>query len=78
MDAATIISSIENVINLAAKAASTGASVYGYAEAIWNTIGGKEPTETDLAALETQVDAMHAEIQAPLPAAQPGDPDFGA
>lgn len=68
MSPASIIAAISNVINLAGAAAALGKDIAPYAKAIYdNLISGKEVTQDDIDALEMEVNAMHDEIQKPLP-----------
>ena len=68
MDPLTIIAAISSVIKIAGAAASLGKDIAPYAQAIYdNLINGKEVTQDDIDALAAEVDAMHVEIQQPLP-----------
>lgn len=68
MSPASIIAAISNVINLASTAAALSKDITPYAKAIYdNLISGKEVTQDDIDALEMEVNAMHDEIQKPLP-----------
>lgn len=68
MNVASIIEAISKVINLATIAAALGKEITPYAKAIYdNLISGKEVTQADIDALEMEVNAMHDEIQRPLP-----------
>jgi hypothetical protein len=81
MDALTIINTVAAVIQ---QAVAIGPSVIKgvedavpFAEAIVANITGKKTvTQADLDALTAQIATLSAQLQAALPAAQPGDPDF--
>lgn len=68
MEAAAIIAAIEGAIKLASAAAALGKDIAPYATAIYdNLVNGKEVTQENIEALEAEVEAMHGEIQKPLP-----------
>lgn len=68
MDPLTIIAAISSVIKIASEAAALGKDIAPYAQAIYdNLVNGKEVTQDDIDALAMEVDAVHAEIQRPLP-----------
>lgn len=68
MNPLTIIAAIEGAIKLASVAASLGKDIAPYATAIYeNLVNGKEVTQDDIDSLEMEIEAMHGEIQKPLP-----------
>lgn len=68
MEAAAIIAAIEGAIKLASAATALGKDIAPYAIAIYdNLVNDKEVTQADIDALELQIDAVHGEIQRPLP-----------
>jgi hypothetical protein len=83
MDVAAIITAVSTVIDTAVKLGPTVIQTVEdaapFAEAIVNSISGKKVvTQADLDAMTAQITALSAELQAPLPPAQAGDPDFTA
>lgn len=80
MDPATVIQIITVVGAVVKEAVELGPTVIKtvedakpFAEAIVNTILGKEVTVADLTALEAQIAALSAQLQEPLPPEQPDD-----
>lgn len=68
MDPLTIVASINAAITLANAAIQAGRDAAPYAQAIYdNLLGDAEITQADLEALQARVDALSAELQAPLP-----------
>jgi hypothetical protein len=78
MDPLSIISGIEAALNLAVELAPTAIKaeqvIAPIAQALWDHIVNKKViTQADLDALNAQLAATSARIQAPIPAEQPDD-----
>lgn len=74
MDPITIFASINGILALANAAIEAGKDAAPYIQALYNTFSGKdigEITEAELAELQAKVDALHADIQEPLPPEEP-------
>lgn len=71
---------IVNAITLALTVASSVAKTYNdakpFAQAIVETLHGKEVTQADLDKLEETINELSLSLQEELPPAQPGDPDY--
>ena len=76
-----VLGTVLTVIDLAGKMLpqimATATDLKPFASALFTQLsGGAAPTDTELAALEAKIDELAARLQAPLPPAQPGDPDY--
>jgi hypothetical protein len=69
--AATISSAI-SAIQLAE---SVGKNIIPYVTAISDTFSGTVPTQADLDALDAKIADLEAQVQAPLPPKEDGEPD---
>lgn len=68
MDAATIIAAINTTMKVASAAIQLGKDAAPFAQAIYETIGGKKKvTQADLDALAARTDALSNELQQPIP-----------
>jgi hypothetical protein len=47
-----------------------------FAVTLWQSITGKPPTAEDEAAIDALIASLTADLEKPLPPAQPGDPDY--
>lgn len=71
-----VLAVIEVLAKLEPVFVSTWTNLKPFAAALMAQFKGVAPTADELTALEVQVDALAARLQVPLPAAQPGDPDY--
>lgn len=70
MDSTAILAIITQVLQVAALAVQAGKDAEPFAKILYDAFFGKAPqdvTQADLVALEAQLDALSAELQAPLP-----------
>ena len=72
----TVITVIQLLVKLVPVVVQAGTDLQPFAVALFNHFNGKAPTAEELVALEAKVDELAARLQVPLPAAQPGDPDY--
>ena len=73
---ATVLTVIETLSKLEPVFVSTWNNLKPFAVSLFTQFKGEEPTADELTELERQIDALAATLQEPLPAAQPGDPDY--
>lgn len=73
---ATVLTVVETLTKLAPTFVSTWTDLKPFAVDLYTQFKGSKPTEDELTVLEAQIDALAARLQAPLPPAQPGDPDY--
>lgn len=80
MDALAVITTVAGVIKTAVDIGPTVIKTIDdakpFAEALYRALTGNEITGDQLAELEVRIAALSAELQQPLPPAQPGDPDY--
>lgn len=76
MNIASIIAILQVVVQELPGAVSTVEQLVDLGAKFMKASNGTDPTPAEIAALRAAVDADVAEALAPLPAAQPGDPDF--
>lgn len=80
MDVSAIISVVLTAVNTFIKVepqlAQTVGDLKPYALALYQELTGQAPTDDQRAAISAGIDALFARLEAPLPAAQPGDPDY--
>jgi hypothetical protein len=68
MNPQAVIATINTIITIAGAAVQLGRDVTPFAQAIYDTfVGGREVSQEDLDNLQARVDALHAELQEPLP-----------
>lgn len=78
MDIATIITVLQTVVSALPGAITTVEQLVDLGKKFFTATNGTAPTDADIAALRAGIDADVAAALAPLPPAQPGDPDFVA
>lgn len=76
MDIATIVSLLKVAVTEAPSIISTGVDLVNLGTKFYETVNGTKPTDDEIAQLRAAVDADVAIALTPLPAAQPGDPDY--
>ena len=76
MNAALVISLLQAIITNLPGAIKTGQDLYALGEKFAATLKGSAPTAEEIAALRTQIDADVMVALLPLPAPEPGDPDY--
>ncbi len=76
MGVAEIISILLLVVKELPGAIETTVQLVDLGKKMFATINGREPTEAEVTELEAQIEADVAEALEPLPAAEPGDPDY--
>ena len=76
MDAEAVIKLLQIVVASLPSAITTAEQLYDIGTKFAATIKGSAPTDEEIADLRTQIDNDVAIALAPLPPAQPGDPDF--
>ncbi len=80
MDALGIANAVLAAIQMGVKAApiviQTVSDAKTFAETLWKSITGTAPTEADSATIDALIISLTARLEAPLPPAQPGDPDY--
>jgi len=69
------VNTISGVIGAIQFAEQAGQDVLPYIQKLQATFSGNVPTEADLASLMADIQAMSAQIQRPLPPADPGEPE---
>ena len=73
----TVLTVVETLTKLAPTFVATWNDLKPFAQSLYTQFNdGVAPTDAQLTELEAQLDALAARLQEPLPAAQPGDPDF--
>lgn len=72
----TAIALLQVVIENLPGAIRTATQLYDLGEKLFTSLQGREPTEDEKAQLRAEIDADVALALAPLPPAQPGDPDY--
>ena len=78
MPIASIISILQVIVANLPGAITTATQLVDLATKLFSTINGKAPTADEIAALEASIDADVLLAITPLPAPQPGDPDYVA
>lgn len=78
MDPVTILAAIATTVKIGNALVQTGQDAAPAIEALSELFSGDTVTPDQLATLAAKNDAMSAELQAPLPPAQPGDADYVA
>lgn len=82
MDTSAIISivltAVSTLVKVAPQVMQTVTDLKPYAQALYQELTGQAPTSDQNAALAAGIDALFARLETPLPAAQPGDPDYVA
>jgi hypothetical protein len=74
-----VLTVIEQLIAAAPSIIKVGIDLKPFAETLYSKLtGGAALTDTERTALRAGVDSLYARLQVPLPAAQPGDPDYVA
>lgn len=69
------VSTVSGIIGTVHAAYEAGKNITPYIEAIKNTFDGKTPSEDEIATLNARIAALEAEIDAPLPPKEDGEPD---
>lgn len=72
----TVLTAVEVLTKFQPLIVQAGADLKPYAVALYQKFTGTDLTDEQRAALEAGVDALYARAMEPLPAAQPGDPDY--
>lgn len=76
MNMAAIIQLLQTVVANLPGAVTTAEQLYALGEKFFATLNGHAPTEDEQAQLRAQIDIDVAQALAPLPPAEPGDPDY--
>lgn len=80
MDPTLVISMVLGAVNTFIKVepqlAQTITDFKPFAMALYQQWTGQDPTAGQRATIAAGVDALFARLETPLPAAQPGDPDY--
>ena len=72
----TVLTVVETLTRLAPQFVTTWQDLKPFAQSLYEQFKGSPPTADELTDLETQIDALAARLQEPLPPAQLGDPDY--
>lgn len=72
----TVLTVVETLARLAPEFVRTWDNLKPFATDLFKQLSGAEPTEAEVADMEARIDALAAQLQVPLPEAQPGDPDY--
>ncbi len=82
MDPATILTvvltSVSTLVKIMPQLIQAGTDLKPFAEALYAELTGSAITDDQRAAINAGIDALFARLETPLPAAQPGDPDYKA
>lgn len=82
MDPVAALETVATVINTLAKVwpevVAAGANLKTFGVTLYQEFTGTPISAADQASLEARIDQLSAQLQAPLPDAQPGDPDYVA
>ena len=76
MDFASVIALLQVIVANLPNAIATVEQLYGLGEKFYETLNGTAPSADVVTQLRAAIDADVALALAPLPAAQPGDPDY--
>lgn len=76
MTGATIMALVQIVVQELPGAITTVQQLMDLAKKFFATTNGRVPTAAEVAELEAAIDADVLKALEPLPAAQPGDPDY--
>jgi len=81
MDIAAILDIVSQAVSIATKVfpvvETTVANVKVFATQLFQSLnGGTAATADQTAQIEAMVDSLFAQLEEPLPPAQPGDPDY--
>lgn len=71
-----VLTAISTLIKVAPQIVQTVNDLKPYATALYKQLTGTLPTPAEQATMEAGIDALFARLEQPLPAAQPGDPDY--
>ena len=69
------VSTVSSAISVLQAAYSAGKNITPYVEAIANTFSGGVPTQAELDALDAQIAELEAQVDAPLPPKEDGEPE---
>lgn len=69
------VSTIASAAGALQAAEAAGRDIAPYITAISGTFSGTQPTADDLAALDAKIAELDAQVDAPLPVAEPGEPN---
>lgn len=72
----TVLTAVEVLMKVMPSVMKTVDDVRPFAESFFAQLKGEELSDEDLIELEAKIDDLAAQLQVPLPPAQPGDPDF--
>lgn len=73
-----VLSAVETLVKVEPQIMQTITDLKPYAHALYLEWTGQQPTDDQRATMSAGIDALFARLEAPLPAAQPGDPDYVA
>ncbi len=76
MDIATIITVLQTVVSALPGAITTVEQLVQLGQKFFTATNGTDPTADEIAQLRAAIDSDVAQALAPLPPAQPGDPDY--
>ena len=71
-----VIALLQIVVANLPGAITTGEQLVTLGKKFFSTVNGQEPTDDEVTALESAIDAEVLDLLMPLPSAQPGDPDY--
>lgn len=71
-----VLMAVDTLTKLAPTFVATWNDLKPFAQSLYAQVKGTQPTPEELTELETQLDALAARLQQPLPPAQPGDEDY--
>ena len=74
----TVLAVIDTLIKFEPVIVQTGTDLKPFAVALYQKLTGQDITDEQRTSLEAGVDALYAQFETPLPAAQSGDPDYNA
>lgn len=69
------VSTVSSVVDVAQAALTQGQNVASLVADLQSTFAGGVPTDAQLAALDARIATARAALDAPLPPAEPGEPD---
>ncbi len=69
------VSTVASAAGALQAAVAAGRDIAPYITAISGTFSGATPTPDDLAALDAKIAELDAQVDAPLPPAEPGEPE---
>ena len=71
-----VLTAIDTLTKIYPQLKQTGTDLMPFGEALYNKLTGQAISDDQRTAMQAGIQALFDRLEAPLPAAQPGDPDY--